>query len=47
MMKIGNHTFDVEHDCSIMGILNVTPTPSPTAAAGMISEAARCSTPPT
>ena len=25
MMKIGNHTFDVEHDCSIMGILNVTP----------------------
>ena len=25
MMRIGNHTFDVEHDCSIMGILNVTP----------------------
>ncbi len=24
-MKIGNHYFDVEHDCSIMGILNVTP----------------------
>lgn len=25
MMKIGNRFFDVEHDCSIMGILNVTP----------------------
>ena len=25
MMKIGNRCFDVEHDCSIMGILNVTP----------------------
>ena len=24
-MKIGNRTFDVEHDCYIMGILNVTP----------------------
>lgn len=24
-MKIGTHTFDVSHDCSIMGILNVTP----------------------
>ena len=25
MKKIGNRFFDVEHDCSIMGILNVTP----------------------
>ena len=25
MMKIGNRMFDVEQDCSIMGILNVTP----------------------
>lgn len=25
MMKIGNRLFDVEHDCYIMGILNVTP----------------------
>ena len=25
MMKIGNRMFDVENDCSIMGILNVTP----------------------
>ena len=25
MMKIGNRMFDVEHDCYIMGILNVTP----------------------
>lgn len=25
MMKIGNHLFDVENDCYIMGILNVTP----------------------
>lgn len=25
MMKIGNRLFDVENDCSIMGILNVTP----------------------
>lgn len=25
MMKIGNRMFDVEHDCSVMGILNVTP----------------------
>lgn len=25
MMKIGNRVFDVEHDCYIMGILNVTP----------------------
>lgn len=25
MMKIGSHTFDVEHDCYVMGILNVTP----------------------
>lgn len=25
MMKIGNHMFDVEQDCYIMGILNVTP----------------------
>ena len=25
MMKIGNRTFDVDHDCYIMGILNVTP----------------------
>ncbi len=25
MMKIGNHMFDVENDCYIMGILNVTP----------------------
>ena len=25
MMKIGNRTFDTEHDCYIMGILNVTP----------------------
>lgn len=24
-MKIGTRTFDVSHDCSIMGILNVTP----------------------
>lgn len=24
-MKIGNRTFDVEHECYIMGILNVTP----------------------
>lgn len=25
MIKIGNRTFDTEHDCYIMGILNVTP----------------------
>ena len=25
MMKIGNRFFDVENDCNIMGILNVTP----------------------
>ena len=25
MMKIGNRMFDVEHDCYVMGILNVTP----------------------
>ena len=25
MMKIGNRVFDVEHDCYVMGILNVTP----------------------
>ena len=25
MMKIGNRLFDVEHDCYVMGILNVTP----------------------
>lgn len=25
MMHIGKHTFDTEHDCYIMGILNVTP----------------------
>lgn len=25
MMKIGNRMFDVENDCYIMGILNVTP----------------------
>lgn len=25
MMKIGNRMFDVEHECSVMGILNVTP----------------------
>lgn len=25
MMKIGNRMFDTEHDCYIMGILNVTP----------------------
>lgn len=25
MMKIGNKEFDLEHDCYIMGILNVTP----------------------
>lgn len=25
MMKIGNHMFDIENDCYIMGILNVTP----------------------
>ena len=25
MMKIGDRVFDVEHDCYIMGILNVTP----------------------
>ena len=24
-MKIGNHYFDTEHQCYIMGILNVTP----------------------
>ena len=24
-MKIGTYNFDTEHDCSIMGILNVTP----------------------
>ena len=24
-MKIGNHLFDVDNDCYIMGILNVTP----------------------
>lgn len=24
-MKIGNRIFDTEHDCYIMGILNVTP----------------------
>ena len=25
MMKIGNRMFDVKHECSVMGILNVTP----------------------
>lgn len=25
MMKIGNRMFDVDNDCYIMGILNVTP----------------------
>lgn len=25
MMKIGNRMFDIEHDCYVMGILNVTP----------------------
>lgn len=25
MMKIGSRSFDVEHDCYVMGILNVTP----------------------
>lgn len=25
MMKIGNHMFDIENDCYVMGILNVTP----------------------
>ena len=25
MIKIGNRMFDVENDCYIMGILNVTP----------------------
>ena len=25
MIKIGNRTFDTEHECYVMGILNVTP----------------------
>lgn len=25
MMKIGNHTFDIDNECYVMGILNVTP----------------------
>lgn len=33
-MKIGNREFDVKNRTYIMGILNVTPVPSPTAANG-------------
>ena len=36
MMKIGNRLFDVENDCYVMGILNVTPDSFPMAENGII-----------